>query len=129
MEGGRSAQRKQHRYFGYSFRVFTEVFLEARLEEEKVLLDRILLVDDLQSAWLLHSQCAASRSNHLLRVLPPEITASYAKRHDDSKWETLLKLLHFEESGWPPELPNASQIAREVALLSCRHGVRDFEKC
>ena len=52
-------------------------FVRARLLELSAShprLDKIPLVSDLQSAWLLLLFCAASLSNYILRVLHPEAT-------------------------------------------------------
>ena len=61
-------------------------FVRARLLElsasHQRLVDKIPLVSDLQSAWLLLLLCAASRPNYILRVLHPEATREFATLHD-----------------------------------------------
>ena len=52
-------------------------------DRHSVLLDRISLVDDLQSAWLLLVFCAAARANFFLRSVTPGETSAFASRHDD----------------------------------------------
>ena len=56
-----------------------------RLAEEKRLLAELPELPDLQCAWLLLYFSAAARANHLLRVVPPEEIANYAKLHDTTK--------------------------------------------
>ena len=50
------------------------VFVQAQLEEttrrHQTLLERILAVQDVKSAWALLFHCAGSRANYLLRVVP-----------------------------------------------------------
>ena len=57
-----------------------------RLLEEARLLQELPLLPDLQCAWLLLSMCASPRADHLLRTLPPDLSASYARGHDDAVW-------------------------------------------
>eukprot|EP00439_Symbiodinium_sp_Y106_P010376 s2888_g1.t1 len=51
------------------------------------------VLPDLQCAWLLLSMCASPRADHLLRTLPPDLSASYARGNDDAVWRCLLWLL------------------------------------
>ena len=37
--------------------------------------------------------CAAPRADHLLCTLPPDLSASYARGHDDAVWQCLRELL------------------------------------
>ena len=52
-------------------------------EEGGTLLERIPMVTDLQSAWLILLHCASARANHLLRVLEPQSVAACARAHDE----------------------------------------------
>ena len=58
-----------------------------RLREEARLLQELPLLPDLQCAWLILAMCAAPRADHLLRTLPPDLSASYARGHDDAVWQ------------------------------------------
>ena len=49
-------------------------FHEARLLQE------LPLLPDLQCAWLLLAMCSSPRASHILRTLPPDLSASYARR-------------------------------------------------
>ena len=54
--------------------VFVKKFLQNKISEHKVLLDRIPAVQDTQPAWLLLSFCAAAQSNFFLRAVSPQLT-------------------------------------------------------
>ena len=69
---------------------------------------------DLQCAWLLLTFCGVPRANHLLRVLPPSISAPYARCHDDAIWECFCSLLRAHLSD--------DERARAVATLPARLG-------
>ena len=71
---------------------FVRAHIDARLEE-KEFLDLVPDVPDLQAAWALLFSCAAPRANHLLRVLPPSLSLSYARQHDNGVRACLSKLL------------------------------------
>ena len=67
---------------------FVAAAAEARLGEAQRLLDEIPELPDLQSSWLLQLQCASPRANHLIRTLPPSLSAGYARDHDAAIWRT-----------------------------------------
>ena len=48
---------------------FDEAHLELKVAEQRTLLERIPMVPDLQSAWLVLLHCASARANYLLRVV------------------------------------------------------------
>ena len=52
-------------------------------EEQRLLLERIPRVKDVQGAWLLLVHCASVRANYFLRSVRPEAVAEYARLHDD----------------------------------------------
>ena len=72
---------------------FVLKFLEAKIAEHRVLLERIPLVPDTQSSWLLLSFCAAARANFYLRAVSPDLTNQFAAAHDDGVWECLCRTL------------------------------------
>ena len=45
-------------------------FFEKKSEEQKLLFDRILVVPDSQSAWLILLMCASTRANFLVERGP-----------------------------------------------------------
>ena len=91
--------------------------MSTRLLDEARLLQELPLLPDLQCAWLLLAMCASPRADHLLRTLPPSLSASYARGHDDAVWRCLLALLG-EEDDADPEVA----AARRLALLPARSG-------
>ena len=71
-------------------------YVEAQLQrtaDDQQLLDRIPLVRDLQSAWLLLLFCASTRANCFLRVVHPSASESFARHHDSSIWQCFSSLL------------------------------------
>ena len=77
------------------------------------------MLPDLLCAWLLLAMCASPRADHLLRTLPPDLSASYARGHDDAVWRCLLALLG-EEDDVDPEVAAARR--RNAALAFGRLG-------
>ena len=61
--------------------------------KHQLLLQRIPLVQDLQSAWLILLRCAAARANFLLRVVRPDAVAQFAQDHDRELWHCLSRIL------------------------------------
>ena len=57
--------------------------LAKTLEKHQVLLDAIQTVPDVQSAWLLLLHCASARANYYLRIVRPELVATFARTHDE----------------------------------------------
>ena len=58
---------------------FVREHLERTREKHRVLLRRIPIVPDVQSAWLLLLHCASTRANYLLRVVRPEYRLTIKK--------------------------------------------------
>ena len=58
-----------------------------------VFLAKLVQIPDVQCAWLLLLYCAASRCNHTLRTLPPDLSQDYAERHDIAMRRTLSEIL------------------------------------
>ena len=96
---------------------FVAAHTHTRLLEEARLLQELPLLPDLQCAWLLLAMCASPRADHLLRTLPPDLSASYARGHDDAVWRCLLKLLGEEDDADPDVAA-----ARRLALLPAQLG-------
>ena len=64
-------------------------------------LDRIPVVQDLQSAWLLFLFCAGSRATCYLRVCRLSVKDFFVRQHDGSVWLPFLGIcpLHTGASG------------------------------
>ena len=67
--------------------------LWATTEKHSTLLNRIPLVQDLQSAWLLLLFCANTRATYSLRGIPPAETEQFAVAHDVATWRCFTQLL------------------------------------
>ena len=72
---------------------FVQAFLRKVLEEHDVLLSRIPMVEDLQSAWVFFVHCAGGRANYMLRVVRPEAVQTFAEGHSDGLWSCLRNIL------------------------------------
>jgi len=72
---------------------FVAAHLDACLQEEQVLLDRLTRMPDPQSAWLVLMFCASPRANHLLRTIPPAEVLRYAEEHDERLWHALHTIM------------------------------------
>ena len=75
---------------------FVAEHLRSVSREQQVLLDRITLVQDLQSAWLLLLHCASARVNYLMRAVSPDSTAEFAQSHDEAMWQCLCLILRID---------------------------------
>ena len=72
---------------------YVQATLQSKREAHDALLDKIPGVPDLQSAWLLLLLCGATRANYWLRVLPPQTTLAFARKHDAAVARCLADLL------------------------------------
>ena len=75
---------------------FVLKFLEQKIDEQRVLLERIPQVLDTQSAWPLLSFSAAARANFFLRKLTQTSQTSSAASHDDGVWQCLCRVLKIQ---------------------------------
>ena len=73
---------------------FIQAHLEKKADEQRTLLERIPMVTDLQSAWLILLHCASARANYLLRVVEPQSVAAFARAHDEGVWTCMCALLN-----------------------------------
>ena len=81
---------------------------------QRVLLERIPRVHDVQSAWLLLLHCASARANYQLRPVLPDATADFATTHDAGLWRCLCSILQFN-----PAQPDS---IRETAIVPLSQG-------
>ena len=72
---------------------YVQAFLGKVLEEHHVLLSRIPMVEDVQSAWALLLHCAGGRANYMLRVVRPEAVQTFAEGHTNGLWSCLQNIL------------------------------------
>ena len=80
---------------------FVRAALAKLIAKYRVPLDRIPVVNDLQSASLLWTFCAATRANFSLRRVPPELALQFAAEHDANVWQCFC---NSQPAGrqWPP---------------------------
>ena len=89
--------------------------LESVVDEQRVLLERIPRVQDVQSAWLLRLHCASARANYQLNSVHPDATADFAAVHDAGLWRCLCSTLQLD--------PVQSDSIRETATVPLSMGV------
>ena len=68
---------------------FVAAHLQRVLRKHQTLLERVPVLQDIQSAWTLLLHSASSRANYQLRVVRPELTELFAAGHDDGIWRCL----------------------------------------
>ena len=74
-------------------KAFVEAHDEERMRRERMLLERLQDMPDLQCQWAVLSQSAVPRANHTLRILPPSLSKRYAEQHDEALWQTFCELM------------------------------------
>ena len=62
---------------------FIERFLQPKIDEHRLLLERIPIIPDVQAAWLILSCCASAKSNFFLRGVSPAHSGEFALNHDE----------------------------------------------
>ena len=67
--------------------------LDALLDQHQVLLSRIPLLADVQSAWALLLHCQGGHANYILRVIRPEMVVRFATGHNNGLWQCLCSIL------------------------------------
>ena len=72
---------------------FLQQFLEGKIAEHRVWLDRILEVPDTQSAWLLLSFCAAARANFFWRGVNLDHAKWFAAAHEQGVWQCFFRIM------------------------------------
>ena len=97
--------------------------LESVAEEQRVLLERIPRVHDVQSAWLLLLHCASARANYQLRSVPPDATADFATTHDAGLWRCLCSILQLD-----PAQPDSIRETATVPLSLGGLGLRSASR-
>ena len=66
---------------------FVRKHLADLADEQRVLLERIPRLQDVQGAWFLLVHCASARANYFVRCVRPEAVLEYARVHDANLWE------------------------------------------
>ena len=102
---------------------FVARHLRSVSREQQVLLDRIPLVQDVQSAWLLLLHCASARANYLMRAVSPDSTAEFAQSHDEALWQCLCLILRIDPTQ-TPEVRDAAALPLSLGGLGLRSACR-----
>ena len=80
---------------------FVDRFLQRKIDAHKVLLERIPVIPDVQTAWLILSYCASAKANFDLRAISPFHSGEFARRHDEGIWKCFCQIwvfpLHFAQ--------------------------------
>ena len=91
---------------------FVQDQLSKLADRHDVLLRRIALVEDMQSAWLLLVYCAAARANFFQRSVSPGQISTFASHHGDQIWACLCMLLGVD----PASVNRSSRIGATLPL-------------
>ena len=97
---------------------FVARHLEGVLEEQRVFMSRIPLVNDNQSAWLLLLHFANARANYQICSVTPEGVEAYARAHDDGIWQCLCGLLKWDPAEDGREIANLPLVLGGLGLRS-----------
>ena len=85
------------------------------MAEHQILLTRIPLVKDVQSAWLLLLHCASARACSQIRVVRPAAAAQFPESHNGTLWQCLSNILQID-------LNQCDEVVRGVATLPLSMG-------
>ena len=98
-------------------------YIRAQLEmlsvEHQTLLDRIPLIEDVQSAWSILVHCAAARANYVARVVEPMTARQFCERHDVGLWRCLCATVQI-----PPDQPEDVVEAASMPMVLGGVGLR-----
>ena len=98
---------------------FVRTWAETRVQEERILLEHLPQLPDLQCAWLLLALCATPRANHALRTVPPPEVAPYAQLHDAAVGRHLAA----GSDGCASHRPAAGSSRGLGAVVPASHGI------
>ena len=90
---------------------FVTQHLQSVTDEQRCLLERIPLMKDLQSVWLLLLHCASARANYQIRAVCPAAVELYAQTHDENIWQCLGRILHIDPAQCSNEVRESATLA------------------
>ena len=90
------------------------------IAKHRVFLDRIPAVNDLQSAWLLLTFCAATRANFSLRSVSPELALEFAVQHDTNVWQCFCNSLGFNHDQFSDSVMAMASLPLRLGGLGMR---------
>ena len=98
-------------------------------DEQRCLLERIPLMQDLQSAWLLLLHCASARANYQIRAVCPAAVELYARTHDENIWQCLGRILQIDPAQCSNEVRESATLALSLGGLGLRSAVPNASAC
>ena len=104
---------------------FIKAKLMSKVTAHQTLLERIPLVRDVQSAWLVLLFCPATRANYWLRTVRPDLTLQFAMAHDHDVLVSLSRLLEVPVETF--ELNATMSLPLSKGGLGLRSAVRSRE--
>ena len=99
---------------------FVQRFLEGKIAEHRVLLERIPEISDTQSAWLLLSFAATARANFFLRGVNPDHAKCFAAAHDQGVWQCFCRIMQILPTCGAQELSSLPTWEGGIGLRSAR---------
>ena len=72
--------------------------MRAKVEEHRILLNRVEAMTDVQCAWLILYFCCVTRANYYFRTIQPEGSEEFAVAHDTAISRVFSSLLTSEET-------------------------------
>ena len=106
---------------------FVKAHAAKRLEIEQRLLKELPEICDPQVAWVLLSQSAVPRANHTLRVVPPALSSTYARAHDDALWQAFCAIFGAEEHSCILRARSLASLPSRLGGLGLRSAERTAE--
>ena len=106
---------------------FVEKHASNRVEEEQLLLHELGHLEDIQCAWTLLTWSAVPRSNHIVRVVPPSLSAKYALDHDASIWSAFCKILGATDHQGDLQAKDVATLPGRLGGLGLRSASRSKE--
>ena len=102
---------------------FVRAHLERTSGEHQTLLDRIPMVSDLQSSWLLLVHCASARANYISRVVEPGAAEDFCRRHDAGLWKCFCACMQIDPDQ-PQDVMDTATLPLALGGFGLRSAIR-----
>ena len=103
---------------------YVSSFLNKISEKHQILFQRIPLLSDVQSAWLLLAHCAGARATYTLRCVDPVAVEEFARRHDQDMFTCLSQILQVDPASIDVETRDSATLPMSLGGLGIRSAVR-----
>ena len=103
---------------------FVESHLQSVARKQQVFLERIPMVSDVQSSWLLLLHCASARANFQLSVVRPTAVENFFRTNNVGMWQCLSKLLRIDLSQCELTVREAATLPMSLGGLRLRSAGR-----